>query len=638
MKQNDIIQVVLFFGLVIGLAPVLGRFMARVFSGQRTFLHPLLQPVENAIYKVTGIKSGEEMTWMRYFWAVLIFNVVGLLSLMAIQMTQAWLPYNPQKFGNVPWALALNTAVSFVTNTNWQAYSGESTLRYFTQMAGLAVHNFLSAATGIAILLALTRGIKRASSKVLGSFWVDMTRATLYILAPLSIIFAVALMSQGVVQNLSSYANASVVEPYNNQIPKLDDKGNPVTTKVAATESKPKLDASGQVVKGPDGQPVMMDIPKLDDNGQPVMTDQPVMVDNRVDSQAIPGGPAASQIAIKQLGTNGGGFFGQNSAHPFESSTPLSNFLEVFGLLIIAAGLVYTFGLLVGDVRQARVLFGVMLALLVGAFAVAWWAESQSNPVLADAHLAVGAPLLEGKEVRNGVMNSMLFAVATTGTSCGAVNSMHDSFMPLAGLAPLWNLMLGCIVFGGVGAGIYGILMHVLITVFIAGLLIGRTPEYLGKKIQAWEASFAVAAILIPNMIILLGSAAASQSADALSSLGNHGPHGLSEIFYAFASSANNNGSAFGGLNANTNFYNLSLAAAMFLGRFGVIFCVLAIAGGLAAKKTVPTSVGTLPTHGWTFGLTLTGVIFIVAALTFFPALLLGPFVEHGLMLAGRTF
>jgi K+-transporting ATPase ATPase A chain len=633
MKSNDIIQVVLFFGLIIGLAPVIGRFMARVFSGERTFLHPPIQPVENAIYKVSGINSGEEMTWLRYFWAVFIFNVVGLLSLMAIQMTQAWLPLNPQKFANVPWALALNTAVSFVTNTNWQAYSGEATLSYFTQMAGLAVHNFLSAATGIAILLALARGLKRSSSKVLGSFWVDMTRATLYVLAPLSIIFALVLVSQGVVQNFSDYSTASVVEPYNNQIPKVDDKGNPVTTKVAVTESKPKFDAQGQPVKRADGQPVMMDVPKLDDKGQPMMADQPVMVDNRVETQIIPGGPAASQIAIKQLGTNGGGFFGQNSAHPFESSTPLSNFLEVFGLLIIAASLVYTFGLLVGDVRQARMLFGVMLVLLLGAFAFAWWAESQPNPAVGNYQ-----PLLEGKEVRNGVMNSILFAVATTGTSCGAVNAMHDSFMPLAGLAPLWNLMLGCIVFGGVGAGLYGIVLHVLIAVFIAGLMIGRTPEYLGKKIQAWEATFAVAGLLIPNMIILIGAALACLSPDALSSLGNHGPHGLSEIFYAFASSANNNGSAFGGLNANTNFYNLSLAAAMFLGRFGVAFCALAIAGGLAAKKKVPPSVGTLQTHGWTFGLTLTGVIIIVAALTFFPALLLGPFVEHGLMLAGRTF
>jgi K+-transporting ATPase ATPase A chain len=612
--------------------------MARVFAGERTFLHPILGWMEKAIYKVTGANPGEEMSWLKYFFAVLIFNVVGIVSLMTIQMMQASLPYNPQQLPNVPWALALNTAVSFITNTNWQAYSGEATMSYFTQMAGLTVHNFLSAATGIAIMLALARGLKRASTKVLGSFWVDMTRATLYVLAPLSIIVAIILMSQGVVQSMSPNATASLVEPYNNQIPKVDDKGNPVMAKVPVTELKPKLDANGQPIKGPDGQPMMADVAKLDDKGQPVMADQPVMVDNRVDSQTIPVGPVASQIAIKQLGTNGGGYFGQNSAHPFENSSPLSNFIELFGLIIIAGGLVYTFGLLVGDVRQARLLFSVMLVLLVGAFAVAWWAESQPNPVFADAHLGAGAALMEGKEQRFGVMNSVLWAVATTGTSCGAVNAMHDSFTPLAGLAPLWNILLGCIVFGGVGAGVYGILLHVLITVFIAGLMIGRTPEYLGKKIQAWEAAFAAVGILIPNLLILIGAAVAVRLTTALASLGNQGPHGLSEILYAFASSANNNGSAFGGLSANTNFYNLSLAAAMFLGRFGVAFCALAIAGGLAAKKTVPTSVGSLQTHGWTFGITLLGVIIIVAALTFFPALLLGPFVEHGLMLAGHTF
>jgi len=598
MKFNDIIQVVLFFGLLITLAPVLGRFMARVFAGERTFLHPVLGWVETAVYKLTGVNPAEEMTWLRYFGAVLVFNLVGIVSLMAIQMTQVSLPYNPQHLPNVPFLLALNTAVSFITNTNWQAYAGESTMSYFTQMAGLAVHNFLSAATGIAILLALARGLRRASSKVLGSFWVDMTRATLYVLLPLSVIVATVLASQGAVQSMGASSTATTVEPFTIQVPKVDNKG--------------------QAVNGPDGKPVM--------------------VDQQITTQSLPLGPVASQIAIKQLGTNGGGYYGQNSAHPYENPTPLSNFTEVFGLIIIAAGLVYAFGLLAGDVRQARVLFGVMLALFIGAFAIAWWAESQPNPVLADAHLAAGSPLMEGKEQRFGVMNSVLWAVATTGTSCGAVNAMHDSFMPLAGLAPLWNLMLGCIVFGGVGAGLYGIMLHVLIAVFIAGLLIGRTPEYMGKKITGWEATWAVVGILIPNMLILIGSAVAVSLPAGLSSMANQGPHGLSEIFYAYASASNNNGSAFAGLNANTDFYNLTLAAAMFLGRFGVAFCALAIAGGLATKKTVPVSAGTLPTHGWTFGLTLTGVIIIVAALTFFPALLLGPFVEHGLMLAGRTF
>lgn len=593
MKANEVVQLLLYFGLLIGLTPVLGGFMARVFAGEKTFLQPMLKPIERWIYRLGGVRADEEMSWKRYFAAVLIFNVIGIITLMALQMSQGWLPLNPQHFPNVPWALALNTAISFITNTNWQAYMGESTMSYLTQMAGLAVHNFLSAATGIAILVALARALKRASSKSLGSFWVDLTRATLYVLLPFSVIVALVLVSQGVVQNFKPYASARLVEPYTTQVPKTDDKGQPVNS--------------------PDGKAVM--------------------VDQKVETQDIPTGPAASQIAIKQLGTNGGGFYGQNSAHPFENPTPFSNFVEMLGLIIIAASLVYAFGLLVGDRRHAWVLFGVMLALLVGTFALAWWAESQPNPVVGNIQ-----PLLEGKETRFGVMNSVLWGVATTGTSCGAVNSMHDSFMPLAGLAPLWNLMLGCIVFGGVGAGLYGILMHVLLAVFIAGLMVGRTPEYLGKKIQAWEATWAVVAILIPNFLILIGSAVACSLPTGLSSLNNAGPHGLSEIFYAYASSANNNGSAFAGLNANTNFYNLTLGAAMFLGRFGVAFSVLAIAGGLAAKKTVSASPGTLPTNGLTFACVLFGIILIVAALTFFPALCLGPIVEHGLMLGGRVF
>jgi K+-transporting ATPase ATPase A chain len=591
--MNEILQIALFFGLILALTPPLGRFMARIFKGERTFLHPLLQPVEKWIYKLTGIRPEEEMSWKTYFLAVLLFNVAGLLSLWLLQMTQAALPLNPQKLPNVPWDLALNTAISFITNTNWQAYAGETTMSYLTQMAGLAVHNFLSAATGVAILVAVARGLSRSSSKSLGNFWADLTRATLYILMPLSVIVALVLVSQGVVQNFKPYADAKLVEPYTTQVQKTDAQGNPVN--------------------GSDGKPVM--------------------VDARVETQPVPVGPAASQIAIKQLGTNGGGFYGQNSAHPFENPTPLSNFVELFSLIALPAALVYTFGLLVSDARHARLLFGVMLALFIGGFALAWWAESQPNPVMANI-----VPNLEGKEQRFGVMNSVLWAVATTGTSCGAVNSMHDSFTPLAGLAPLWNLMLGCIVFGGVGAGLYGIFMHVLLTVFIAGLMVGRTPEYLGKKIQAWEATWAVIGILIPNFLILLGSALACSEPTGLASLNNNGPHGLSEIFYAYASASNNNGSAFAGLNANTLFYNLTLGAAMFFGRFGVALAVLAIAGHLAAKKTVPPSTGTLPTYGLTFACALFGVILIVAALTFFPAMCLGPIVEHGLMLQGRVF
>jgi K+-transporting ATPase ATPase A chain len=632
MKMNEVIQMAVFFGLLIGLTPVLGRFMARVFQGQRTWLHPILGPIEKLIYRLGAVDEKGEMSWQGYFLAVIVFNVVGMLSLWALQMTQAWLPLNPQKLPNVPWALALNTAISFITNTNWQAYSGETTMSYLTQMAGLAVHNFLSAATGIAVLLAVTRGLQRASAKTLGNFWVDLTRSTLYVLLPASVLLATALCAEGVVQNFRPYASAQLLEPYTTQIAKTDDKGNTVTTNIPLTVSTALLDAQGKAVLS-NGAPVMADVPQKDAKGNIIMTNVPVMVDVQVTSQPIPTGPAASQIAIKHLGTNGGGFFGQNSAHPFENPTPLSNLLEMLGLLIIPAGLVYSFGIMVGDRRHAWCLFGVMLVLLVGEFAVAWHAEVQPNPVMAGAQ-----SLMEGKEQRFGVMNSVLFAVATTGTSCGAVNSMHDSFTPLAGLMPLWNLMLGCIVFGGVGAGLYGILMHVLITVFIAGLMIGRTPEYLGKKIQAWDATWAIVAILAPSILILVGAAIACRVQPGLAGLGNQGPHGLSEILYGYASASANNGSAFGGLNANSNFYNLTLGAAMFLGRFVVAFAVLAIAGNLAAKKTVPASPGTLPTHGFTFGCVLLGVIVIVAALTFFPALCCGPIVEHGLMQAGRAF
>jgi K+-transporting ATPase ATPase A chain len=632
MKMNEVIQVALFFGLLIGLTPLLGRFMARVFQGEKTFLHPLLRPLERLVYWAGGVEEQAEMTWKGYFMAVLVFNVVGILSLMGLLMTQKWLPLNPQNFDNVPWALALNTAISFITNTNWQAYAGENTMSYLSQMAGLAVHNFLSAATGIAVLLAVIRGLKRASAKTLGNFWVDLTRSTLYVLLPLSVVLALALSAQGVVQNFKPYATANLIESYTTQVPKTDDKGQPVMTNIAVTVSMSVLDAQGKAVVS-NGAPVMADVPQKDAKGNVLMTNVPVMVDAQVTTQPIPTGPAASQIAIKHLGTNGGGFFGQNSSHPFENPSPLTNFLEMLGLIIIPAGLVYSFGVMIGDRRHAWCLFGVMLALLVGEFALAWYAETRPNPVMASA-----GPLLEGKEQRFGVMNSVLFAVATTGTSCGAVNSMHDSFTPLAGLAPLWNLMLGCIVFGGVGAGLYGILMHVLIAVFIAGLMIGRTPEYLGKKIQAWDATWAIIAIMAPSILILVGSAVACSAPAGLAGLNNQGPHGLSEILYGYASSAANNGSAFAGLSANTNFYNLTLGAAMFLGRFVVALAVLAIAGNLAAKKTVPASPGTLPTNNLTFACVLFGVIVIVAALTFFPSLCLGPIVEHGLMHAARTF
>ena len=592
MKTTEVIQLAVFFGLLLALTPLLGRFMAKVFQGQRTFLHPLLSPVERMIYRLSGVDAAEEMTWQRYFWAVVIFHVAAVALLVVQQMVQAMLPLNPQHFTGVSWTLALNTAVSFITNTNWQNYSGESTLSYLTQMAGLAVHNFLSAATGIAVMLAVTRGLTRAATKTLGNFWVDITRTTLYLLLPLSVVLAVALVGQGVVQTFRGYGSANLVETYTTQVPKTDDKGNPVN--------------------GTDGKPVM--------------------VDQKVTMQDIPLGPAASQVAIKHLGTNGGGFFGQNSAHPFENPTPFSNLLEMLGMVVLPAGLVYAFGVMVNDRRHGWCLYAVMLVLVVGGFSLAWWAETQSNPV-------VGTNvLLEGKETRFGVMNSVLFATVTTGTSCGAVNAMHDSFTPLAGLVPLWNEMLGCIAFGGVGAGVYGILLHVLIAVFITGLMVGRTPEYLGKKIQAWEAMWAAAGVLIPGLLVLIGAAVACCLPAGLAGLGNQGPHGLSEILYAYASCANNNGSAFAGLSGNTGFYNLTLAAAMFLGRFAVILCVLAIAGGMGTKKIAAPSPGTMPTNGATFAVVLLAIILIVAALTFFPAMCLGPIVEHGLMQAGRTF
>ncbi|HEX3728304.1 MAG TPA: potassium-transporting ATPase subunit KdpA [Opitutaceae bacterium] len=593
MTSHDLLQIVLFFGLGLALTVPLGRFMARLFQGERTFLHPVLGPVERLVYRLTSVDPAEEMSWTAYLAALVLFNLLGLLSLWGLQLAQAWLPLNPQHLPSVPWALALNTAISFTTNTNWQAYSGESTLSYLTQMAGLGVHNFTSAATGIAVLLVLARGLSRSSTRLLGNFWADLTRATLYVLLPLSLALAVALMGQGVVQSIRPYATASLVEPYTTQVQKTDDKGN--------------------AVNGPDGKPVM--------------------VDQRVETQSIPAGPAASQIAIKQLGTNGGGFFGQNSAHPFENSTPLSNFLEMFSILLIPAGLIWMFGDLVRQHRHARVILGVMLALFAASFALAWRSETRTNPVLGP----VGA-LMEGKETRFGVMNSVLWGTATTGTSNGSVNAMHDSLTPLAGFVTLGNLMLGCIVFGGIGVGLTGFLMHVLLTVFIAGLMIGRTPEYLGKKIQLREATWAIVAVLVPSAVILGGAAFACGLPAGLSSLNNQGPHGFSEILYAFSSCAANNGSAFAGLNANTPFYNLILGAAMLLGRFVPILAVLAIAGGFAAKKTVPASAGTLPTHGLTFACALLGVIVIVTALTFFPALCLGPLVENGLMRAGRTF
>lgn len=563
MQAANIFQVALFLALLILLTRPLGAYMAKVFEGRRVFVSPLLASLESGIYKLIGADPQKEMSWISYTVALIAFNAFGFLVLLLLLMFQGILPINPQGLAGLKFPLAFNTAISFTTNTNWQAYSGEAAMSYFSQMVGLTVQNFLSAATGIAVILAFTRGLVRRSANTLGNFWADLVRSTLYVLLPLSVVFALILVSQGVVQNLAPYQAATTLEGA---------------------------------------------------------------------EQILPMGPAASQIAIKQLGTNGGGFFGVNSAHPFENPTPFSNFLQLLAILLIPAALTYTFGKMVGDVRQGWCIFSAMLVLLLGGFALSWWAEAQPNTV-------TGVPLnLEGKEQRLGVMNSVLWSTATTAASNGSINAMHDSLSPLAGMVAMMNLMLGEVIFGGVGAGLYGMLIYVILTVFIAGLMVGRTPEYLGKKIEAREIRLAVVALLIPNALVLLGSALACSMEAGLSSLANNGPHGLSEILYAFASAAGNNGSAFAGLTADTSFYNFALGFAMLVGRFVVILPVLAIAGGMVLKNIAPPSSGTFPTNGPVFACLLVGVILIIGALTFLPALTLGPIVEHLLMVKGRTF
>ena len=613
MKTNELLQIILFFGVGIALTPVLGRYLARVFKGERTFLHPLLFPVEKLVYRLSGVAPDEEMSWLKYLWAVLAMTCVGFASLMAILMTQKWLPLNTQGLDNLSWHLAFNTAWSFTCNADWQSYSGEATMTYLSQTLGLSVHQFLSGAAGLAILVAVARALARASVKTIGNFWVDLTRCTLYVVLPLSVLWAIPLAWQGVPQTWKTYPIANLVECYTGQVQKTDDKGQPVTAPAA------KIDDQGKPVIGSDGKPVM--------------TDQPVMVDQKVETQLLPVGPVASFESCKQLFTNGGGWYGVNSAHPYENPTPLAGFLEMLAIIVVPMAQVYMFGLLIGNKRHAWCLFAVMLGLYVLSFAVAWYAETRPNPVVDNI-----APLMEGKEQRFGVMNSVLWGVSCTAIDNGSVNSMHDSWMPLAGLMPMWNILIGEIMFGGIGCGMYCMLFHVLITVFIAGLMIGRTPEYLGKKLGAWEATWAVIGVLAPNAAALIPTAISVVLPAGVASMNNAGPHGLSEVLYAFGEAANNNGSAFAGLNANVPWYDVALGVAIIIGRFAPIAAALAIVGRLASKKTVEPSAGTLPVHGWTFGLTLTGVIVVVAALTFFPALCLGPLIEHGLMQAGRVF
>jgi K+-transporting ATPase ATPase A chain len=572
------------------------------------------------------------MTWLQYFWAVLAFAFVGFASDMAIFMTQKWLPLNPQGLDNCSWHLAFMQAWSFTCNADWQSYAGETTMSYFSQVFAIMVHQFLSGASGLAVLVAVARALKRASVKTVGNYWADMTRGLLYFIIPISAIWAVPLAWQGVPQTWKPYWNANVMEPYTTQIQKTDDKGNNVTTNIQLVLSMPKMDAKGVPMTN-NGAAVMVDTPQVDAKGVPIMTNVPVMVDAKVTTQPIPVGPVAALESIKQLFTNGGGWYNVNSAHPFENPTPLTDFLEMLAIIVVPMAQVYMFGLFIGNKKHAWCLFNVMLALYVLSFAVAWYCETRPNPVMAGV-----MPNMEGKEQRIGVMNSVLWGISCTAIDNGSVNSMHDSWLPLAGMMPMWNILIGEMLFGGIGCGLYCMLFHVLITVFIAGLMIGRTPEYLGKKLDAWCATWAVIGVLIPNAACLIPTALGVSLPVGVSSMNNGGPHGLSEVLYCFGEAANNNGSAFAGLNANTPFYNIGAGVVIWIGRFIPIIAALAIVGRLASKKTVEPSAGTLPTHGWTFGLTLAGVIIIVAALTFFPALCLGPIVEHGLMLAGRTF
>jgi len=558
MNYFDYLQIVVYLGLLVALTPLIGNYMYKVFDNRPFKAKGLFSWLEKGIYRVIGVKQESQMDWKQYAFALLSFNLLGFLFVFVIQLVQAVLPLNPQHLGNVNWALAFNTAISFMTNTNWQSYSGETTLSYFTQLTGLTVQNFVSAATGFGVALVLIRGIRNRLSTELGNFYVDLTRSVVYILLPLSILFSVFLMGQGVVQNLGEYKTITTVE-----------------------------------------------------NVQ----------------QVIPQGPAASQISIKQIGTNGGGFFNANSAHPFENPTPLTNFLEMLAILLLPASFVYCFGKMIGSVKQGWYIYLTMFILFMAGLAISLYSEY---------HFAGG--VLEGKEMRFGTVNSIIWETATTAASSGSINAMHSSLSPLSGFIALFNMMLGEIIFGGVGAGLYGMLIFVILTVFIAGLMVGRTPEYLGKKIEAFEVKMAIMAVIAPSFIILVFTAIACMTNAGLGSLSAKGPHGFTEMLYAFTSAAANNGSAFAGLNANTNFYNLMIGVGMLVGRFGVIIPVLAIAGSLSRKKVVPVSSGTFRTDNLTFVFLLIAVILIVGALTFFPAMSLGPIVEHLLMITGKTF
>lgn len=559
----DLLQFLLFLGVLTFLAYYIGNYFYKAVIGERNILSPIFNKPEKLIYKIFRIDENEQMSWKTYLWSVLAFSFISFVTVLLMQLFQQYLPLNPQNLSNVEFFLSLNTAISFITNTNWQSYSGETTLSYFVQMIGLAVQNFVSAAVGIAVLLALSRAISIRKGTTLGNFWVDITRTVLYLLLPLSVILSVLLISQGVVQTFSSYVTANTLEGL---------------------------------------------------------------------EQVIPLGPAASQIAIKQLGTNGGGFFGVNSAFPFENFTPFSNFLQVLSILLLSAALVFTYGRILGNKKQAWMIFGVMMFVFIAGVVVSYWSEVSTSSTFHTSQL------MEGKEIRFGVFNSVLWSVATTVASNGSVNAMHSSLSPLSGFVTLLNMQLGEIIFGGVGSGLYGMFIFILLTVFISGLMVGRTPEYFGKKIEAYEIKWAIVGVLIPSVVILFFTAIGVTTNQGLSSILNKGPHGFSEILYTFTSGAGNNGSAFAGLSANTTFYNIMIGLAMLIGRFGVIIPVLAIAGSLVKKNIAPETAGTLPTNTLLFAFLLLSVIMIVGALTFFPALSIGPIIEHFLVNSGITF
>jgi K+-transporting ATPase ATPase A chain len=638
MRSIDWLQLGLYVTALALVTKPMGLYLLQVLDvNGRTWFDPILKPLERLTYGLLGVKSEREQNWKEYTVAMLLFSLVSCLFTYAILRLQHLLPFNPQGFGPVSPDLAFNTATSFTTNTNWQSYTGESTMSYLSQMVALVIHNFASAATGIAIAAALVRGIARHSAQTIGNFWVDLVRTTYYLLLPICVVFAAFLVSQGIIQNFKPYTKAKLTEPFTVQVAKTDEKGNPVTTNVAVMVQAPKLDEKGQPMLT-NGVAVMVDVPKLDEKGQPVMTNMPVMVDQKIEEQVIAQGPVASQIAIKMLGTNGGGYMNANAAHPFENPTPLSNFIQMLSIFWIGSGLTYYLGRMVKNQAHGWSIWAAMVVLFLAGVFLCWYSEAAGNPIHQQLGIAAAGGNMEGKEVRFGIFNSALFATVTTDASCGAVNAMHDSFTALGGFVPLFNIQLGEIIFGGVGAGLYGMLVFVVLAVFIAGLMVGRTPEYLGKKIQSYEVKMSMLALLILAVSILGFAAWASVSKWGLAGLNNNGPHGLSEILYAFSSANGNNGSAFAGLSANTPWYNTTIGVAMLVGRFLMIVPILAMAGSLAQKKIAPPSAGTFPVSGFTFIVLLLGTVLLVGALNFLPGLTLGPIVEHFLTGQGKLY